>query len=597
MSQISLLIWGILLLLTGCGAQPIASADRHIRADAAAPVTENIPQLTRPVPLPPPPQPQAKTERYSVVVNNIPVQELLFALARDAKVNVDVHPGIEGRVTINAIDQTLPQILARVAKQVDMRFELDGPNLVVRPDSPYLKSYKIDYVNMSRDTTETIALATQISSTGTGASSGGGGQVSGNNSTTTVTNISKNRFWETLIQNVKDILRETDKLVSQDGGNKDKDDSKAKLKILQDAQNASKKKDSKDGTDDKIQNAIDELSLKTSSIPIYREAASVIANPETGVISVRANGRQHEKIQEFLSLVMGSAKRQVLIEATIAEVILSDEYQAGVDWSRIVNLGNGKLTITQSSPQLSGDLLTNNATPTFTLGYAGSTASQITAAVRLLSTFGNTRVLSSPKIMVLNNQSAILKVVNNHVYFEVKAETVNNRDTQPVTTFTTTAISVPIGLVMNVTPQIGDDDAVSLNVRPTISSITNFVVDPNPALLIANRVPEIQSREIESVLRVSSGQIAIMGGLMEDSADTTRRGVPGLSDLPIVGDAFSYRKNVSIKKELVIFLRPTIIREANAAQILQDYQGLLPDKKFFPPNNPTPAREAIGKQP
>src|SRR5436190_20240945 len=174
MPRISLLTCGILLLfVAGCGTQPIATTDRHIRADTAAPVASEIPKPVRPVPLPPPPQPQPKVERYSVVVNNVPIQELLFALARDARVNVDIHPGIEGTVTLNAIDQTLPQILSRLAKQVDLRFELDGPNLVVMPDTPYLRNYKVDYVNMARDTTETISLATQIASTGTSGVGGG----------------------------------------------------------------------------------------------------------------------------------------------------------------------------------------------------------------------------------------------------------------------------------------------------------------------------------------------------------------------------------------------------------------------------------------
>jgi post-segregation antitoxin (ccd killing protein) len=124
------------------------------------------------------PKAAAKAESYSVSVRNIPVQDLLFALARDAKLNIDIHPGINGIVTINAIDQTLQQILTRIAKQVDMRWELDGPNLVVMTDSPFLRNYKVDYVNMSRDVSGTVSINTQIASTSTSATgtaaSGGG---------------------------------------------------------------------------------------------------------------------------------------------------------------------------------------------------------------------------------------------------------------------------------------------------------------------------------------------------------------------------------------------------------------------------------------
>jgi len=151
------------------------------------------------------PKAAPKTETYSVVVNNIRVQELLFALARDAKLNVDIHPGIEGVVTLNAIDQTLQQFAHPHRQQVDMRWELDGPNLAVMPDTPFLRTYKVDYVNMTRDVTSTIASSNSVSSGVTGASGGGASGGAGNQSTTKIDNVVKNRFWETLEKNLKDI--------------------------------------------------------------------------------------------------------------------------------------------------------------------------------------------------------------------------------------------------------------------------------------------------------------------------------------------------------------------------------------------------------
>ena len=131
----------------------------HVEAAAPAPASE-IPEPVRITPILPKPKPAARPETYSVVVNNVKVQELLFALARDAKLNVDIHSGITGSVTLNAINQTLPQLLERISKQVDMRYEIDGPNLAVMPDTPYLRIYKIDYVNMDRDTTSTVGTST-----------------------------------------------------------------------------------------------------------------------------------------------------------------------------------------------------------------------------------------------------------------------------------------------------------------------------------------------------------------------------------------------------------------------------------------------------
>ena len=125
----------------------------------------------RPAPLPPPPEARAAEIKYSIVVSNQPVRDVLLAIARETQVNVDIHPGVEGAVTINAIDQTLKQILTRLAKQIDMRYEIDEQTIHVMPDSPYLRNYRVDYVNMARDTTETVAISTQVISgaIGTGA--------------------------------------------------------------------------------------------------------------------------------------------------------------------------------------------------------------------------------------------------------------------------------------------------------------------------------------------------------------------------------------------------------------------------------------------
>ena len=210
--------------LAGCTTAPALSpSNSHIGTEPAKP-TAPATSIPKPVDVPaalPKPKAVPRQETYSVVVNNVKVQELLFALARDARINVDVHPGLNGTVTLNAIDQTLPQLLSRIARQVDMRYEIDGPNLVVMPDSPFLRTYRVDYVNLARDTTGSVSINTQITSGGSVSSSSGSGSVGGsalggsNNSTTEVRNTGKNHFWESLERNVKDILRETDKILPE----------------------------------------------------------------------------------------------------------------------------------------------------------------------------------------------------------------------------------------------------------------------------------------------------------------------------------------------------------------------------------------------
>jgi len=574
----------IALMLSACATDPAVNPDtsKHLAAQATqpSPAASEIPRPVQQGFSLPPPRAQAKPETYSVVVNNVKVQDLLFALARDAKVNIDIHPGLTGAVTLNALDQTLPQLLTRISKQVDMRFELEGGNLSVMPDAPFLRTYRVDYVNMSRDTTGSVSVSNQIATAGSAGDknsvSGGGSNISGNSSATLITNSAKNHFWDTLTQNLKDLLRETDKIFP-DGASEKTTETASQGSI-----NAATAKASK--PDDVLTRTADS-ERKTTQIErtvTFREAASIIANPETGVISIRATGRQHERVQEFLGQVLNNARRQVLIEATIAEVELSQNYQKGIDWNALNIFDTGLRFVQKAVGTISG--------PSATLLEVGNTSGSFSSSLKFLESFGNVRVLSSPKINVLNNQTAILKVVDNTVYFTIEQSTNrgNGTTTSDIITYTTTVHTVPIGFVMNVTPQIGEGDTVLLNLRPTLSrTIGDGVVDPNPALKalnIVNRIPVVRSREIESVMRVNSGNLAIMGGLMEDLLNNVDDTVPGLARTPLVGGLFENRNDTRKKTELVIFIRPTVLKEDLPGFSVSD----LPRQNFFdiPPGLP-----------
>jgi len=135
---------------------------------------------------------------------------------------------------------------------------------------------------------------------------------------------------------------------------------------------------------------------------------------------------------------------------------------------------------------------------------------------------------------------------------------------------------------MSVTPQISDDDEVTLNVRPTITRVVDYVTDPNPALAdakVTSKVPVIQAREMESVMKVPSGQIAVMGGLMQDSTDNAKDGIPGLSSIPVLGNLFSYRNESSTKTELVVFMRPVVVKDASISGDYKGYRYMLPDQQ------------------
>ena len=604
------------LAVAGCSSLPDhPPSASHIRADGGTPPSAGIPP---PVPdlLPlPRPAPSPKTETYSVVVTNLRIQDLLFALARDARLNVDIHPGLEGRVTLNAIDQTLPQILARLARQVDMRYELDGPNLAVMPDSPFLRTYRIDYVNLSRNVSGTVSTNTQIATSGTGTQHANGGALSagvavngGNVSATRIENLSRNQFWESVEKNLRDLLRETDKILPEGSSETLVENVETATTTGTGVPPAAVAPARQRGRGNPppgggglaaspnpaaMQNSTTTRVHKST----FREAASVIANRETGVVTVRASSRQHEKVREFIDQVMAAARRQVLIEATILEVGLSDTYRQGIEWSRVLASGT-RFGIT--GPTL-GSSAGNAVTP-FSLAYSGSPGG-IDSTIKLLEGFGTVKVLSSPKLSVLNNQTAVIKVVEEFVYFNVKADTTQTTNAGALTTVTTTPQAVSVGLVMTVTPQVSETDEIILNVRPTISSISDFRRDPNPNIPanIANLVPQIRTREIESVLRLGDGETAILGGLMEDRIDYKTGRVPLVGALPLLGELFTNRDNAIHKTELVIFLRPVVVREPTLVSTTARLRERLPDPDFFtdrpwpgsrnfpPPGQPTPA--------
>ncbi|MFO7461229.1 MAG: hypothetical protein R6X07_11450, partial [Desulfatiglandales bacterium] len=526
----------MLFLAPACGPRPIATTGAHFQEQTVRP-EGGIPSPVRQPVVLPPPKPMPKTELYSVVVSDVPVRELLFSLARDAGLNVDIHPNIAGRVSMNAIEQTLPQILHRISNQVDLRYELDGPNLVLLPDTPYLRMYTVDYVNLARDMTSSISVADQVATSG-----------AGNISETKIVSVSNNRFWERLEQNIRDIIDEPE------GPATVKADPP---KALSGADPAAAGPPGKK-----------EASIESAAV---RQRASVVANPENGILYVRANSRQHATIQEFLAGVLRVARRQVLIEATVVEVQLSDRYQQGIDWQILRNKAEGlNLVFKPQGPQplptgatpggsytspilADGNPIFGSGHPALLLTNLTSSISglkaSITATVSLLESFGNVKVLSSPRLSVLNNQTALLKVVDNRVYFTVDVEiTPATTTTLRTQTFTSTVNTVPEGFVMSVTPQIDANDTITLNMRPSITRVIGFVRDPNPALAeagVTSLVPEIQTREMESILKVHNGDLSVMGGLMQDRIDHKVDGVPVLSGIPLLGELFKYRNEAA----------------------------------------------------
>jgi len=345
--------------LTACASlmedrdERMISPEGHLDSTPVPAAESGIPPVVAQVPIIAAPEPVEPLQTFTVVATDLPASELLFALARDARLNLDVDPSITGRVSINAIDQTLPQILKRISRQVSLRYYRDGPNLVVELDKPFTRVYRIDYLNMERTTTSSIGIETALAAAEEGASG---------DSSTTVNNQASNNFWGSLEDNLAELA-------------------------------------SPDGVD-----------------------GVVISNRESGIVSIRTTAAAHEDIQRFVDQVTRSARQQVLIEATVVEVTLNDDFQAGVDWSYISE-GNGwsaAQTILPSRSTLGALVGGNSAVVGATYTHSNSDR-DVNAAIKALDTFGEVTVMSSPKIMALNNQTSILKVADNRVYFEIDA--------------------------------------------------------------------------------------------------------------------------------------------------------------------------------
>ena len=564
--------------LAGCGQTPLKPAANHIRAEEARP-SGAIPPPVQVTPVLPKPKAVARPETYSVVVNNVRVQELLFALARDARLQIDIDPNLTGNVTLNAIDQTLPQLLNRITRQVELRYEIDGDTLIVMRDSPFLRAYRIDYLSASRNVKMQSTSSTQFGAT-TGAQAG----ASSTGATSTIDVTAQNNLWESIVQNVKEILRETDKIIPA-----------PTLAALPGPAAAAPGAAPVPGAQPPIPA---QPTLVPQPSATYQEAASVIANRESGVLYVRATAKQHERVQEFLDQVLAGAKRQVLIEATVAEVQLRNEYQRGISWDRVRAAGQSGVTSSQGTfSTFSPSFITGP----FTLGLI-SVGSNITVTLKLLEQFGDVRVLSSPKLSVLNNQTAILRVTRDIIYFTIVPSTtgvsVSGGGTAIVQpSFTTTPTIAAEGFMMAVLPQINAADTVVLNVRPTIRRQVATALDPNPALAqfgTQNAIPVFETREFDSILRLQSGQTGVLAGLMQDVMQNTDTFIPGIRSIPILGDVLSNRSDLSTKTELVIFLRATVLHDPSLDGDLRALRDQLPKDDFFAKPNPGTVGPPIG---
>jgi len=481
-----------------------------------------------------PVQPEAETPelfpnpRVSVTVSEkVPVKDVLFQLAQQAGVDIEIDPRIAGGIIFSANEAPFLEVVDRIARQAGLRYSVDNNVVRVRVDTPFMKTYDVPYITQTRETTSEVAISTQLSS---GAVGEGGAQGGDTSSSSTISGEATSDVYAQLETSLTNILRNT----SPSGLNQAQGDNQQR----------------------------------------------VMVTPQSGTISVYGTEKQHKVVEKYLRRVRQAIGAQVLIQAKIVEVDLNRRFQSGVNWSA---LGD------QLAASVDFDNIASSAAGTATSGVATLTfdGDNFNAVLNLLGQFGTTRTLSSPRVTVMNNQSAILKVAENEVFFELDAEEEEDEDTGETTLEIDSEIrTVPVGLVMAVRPAIDlDANRVTLTLRPTVSRVDRFVEDPAVALIsqqlagvgadVQSQIPVVETREIDSVLDMQSGQTAIMGGLMQERTTNEDSGVPGLSQIPWIGRAFKQRDETTDVVELVILLNARIVRNArpdNAdSRVYQNY--------------------------
>jgi general secretion pathway protein D len=593
------------VFLSGCQSmradpEEFALSKEHLQAKSHSVEMHSapIPAINTTAPYLPKPKNTKFQDLYTVSVVQAPIRDVMFKLARDAGIDISISDDVTGFVTVNIIDQTLPVIIDRLNEQTNLRIEIEGKRLLVQTDKPYWVNYPIDYVNLDRYTLSSILLTNAVGSTtqkstSTNVSLGGpAGQqqatpLQGSGSSVAILNKSQNEVWKTLASGVMRIIRSLYPALAE---------------ATPEGQTASASAGQKNSTN--ASGAQSGTSLGSDGLPVpttlpmneqplmgssditrssgpYPEGAPVSdyinVVREAGFIGVYTTSRAHKEVQKYIDTVVNGSRRQVMIEATVVEVELNDEHQSGINWSNqslVSNFaGRDQLDYTSST---TGGLITIT-------GSANNPSWSLSSTLKLLERYGSSKVLSSPKMVGINNQPTLLKVVKNLVYFTttVTPGTTTGTVTTPAV-FSTTPNTVPIGLVMSVLPSISDKDEITLVVRPTISSLTGYTEDPNPAFKqaslttpISSLIPVIQEREMESVLKLNDGQVAVLGGLIQDATSDEDTGIPGLVGQPVVGYLFGQKNKGKRKSELVIFLKPVLIKHPDIEH------GDFADKKYM----------------
>jgi MSHA type pilus biogenesis protein MshL len=598
-------------LNTPPGGRAPSKTDLKITAGVSEPP---VPELAEILAAPKPPK-IGSTQLVSVAVSDdVPLKDVLIELARLADVDIEVDAGISGGVSFRAKDRPFNEVIERVADLANLRYSIKNGVLRVERDTPYIQTYTLDMLNLDRNSTSNIGLnsagggsaaggsAAGTGTTGTGAAPSANSRGARNSSSSSISMQSRSDFWVKFEDSVRQILSYTPVRMTSAATIASQPapvfDSGSPPENVNTASNAAAPVSDPDATESPAAPAA-EATPATATTPAATTTGSTALvmpatgtfyslNRQAGTLMVAATERQHEIIKRFLKEIETNASSQVLIEAKIVEVALNESYQSGINWSR---LGNGSVSYTGLFDTVSASTANAGVTPaSFTVlsERLFGTGVDLSAAVRMLDEFGTTRALSSPRLNAMNNQQAVLTFAEKIVYFKVRirvtaavAGTGGSVGAPAIVEVNSEENHAPVGILLSLLPTINKEtNEVTLSVRPTLTRVTQFITDPSFPIQVAvalnrlnntdaeliekirntdSRVPQIETRELDSILKLKSGQVMVIGGLLEDRITNNDAGVPAVSDIPFFGNLFKSVEKMNTKKELVIFIRATIV--------------------------------------
>lgn len=505
------------------------------------------------------------------VTEDVPLKEVLIELARRADVDVEVDPGIAGGIIFRAKDKPFSEVLERICELAGLRYSIKNGVLKVERDSAYIVNYNVDILNLTRSSAGSVNISTQVLSAVAGAGSGGGGaNAFSTGSTNTLSSSSDGNVWA-------EVEKALQKILDSYGG--------APGTLAQGAGAAA---------DAALNDVLGQPSAapRGGAAPAAAGGSAILSvNKQSGIVSVLATEKQHKAIKQYLERVTESQAAQVLIEAKIVEVALNDRYRSGVRWDLInkrftdFNIQSG---FTNTTGTLGNQVLQFTTLPSEIFGIDDVS---LETAVSLIQEFGVTRTLSSPRINAMNNQQAVLTFAENFVYFDLDVQEQRvgtGAEEETNLTVQSNVRTVPIGVILTLQPTIDlRKGEVVMNIRPTLSRITESVSDPGVALLAArtnsnvtSSVPIVEVREIDSILRIKSGQVMVIGGLMTEKSVNQDTGVPGLQSVPYIGNIFKSVDKQNEVVETVIFIKATIVPSQGVSREDKDlYRKFTNDRR------------------